>query len=891
MALAPGSLLSRLARFASALSLSLIALALLRLGPVYAETPLDVRALPLVPWLLVSAVLAALSARPDPSPMRGSHVLAWGLLAVFALLASAVALRGPVGLAGELQIGNGLQRLLAPGPIDATQSDMGEGRGSVVWDGPLRAPETGTHRLWVEGRGRVELKLDDRVVLAAEGEQLRAGVNLLIGRGSHRLALRYDRTGDVDMRSVGIRGHRLRLGWIRPRPDGSLGRSSEWIAPRYLGAPSSPALWRIIDMLAVAFALLLGAAAWSWRWERPARVPTAGRMSRREWVLSIAGYAAVLIAMSWPLVTDLAGHGIGYRADGQLSLWIMAWDVRTLLTNPSQLFEAPIFHPAKQALAFSENMLLPAVLAAPFTLVGGAVLGYNVVFLLGALGSGIGVQLLVRRASGDGLAAFVAGVLFAAGALRWARILHMHEQFTPLLPLILLALDRFWEERTLRRALWLGVLLALQVLASIYLGVIVATLVGLLILFGAVSGLRRPELLRLALGLSLAGVLVAPLLVPYLRMRERYGAEWSLAAVEPHSLTLPSYLASGTRLYSAFTERHMDPELRRRQFFPGIVPLALGIAGLASAPRRHRAAALLGGLSAIALSLGPESGLYRWMYDNVILFRGLRGVFRFAVVPILMLTVLSGFALAGRRRLAIVALAFGLVEAVQVPLRLARYSGPSEAAKWLAGKPGVSAFLPLGEGENARAMLDGIPYFPPLLNGYSSFTPPHYPWLPDLLEIPLSEEALRLLRSLDVRHVVTQKPLQLSPQVRFGETVIYAVPEGDLARAVACPTASAPAVWDESGVALDLGAERAVSRVVFEIGDGVPEREPELSLSSDGVHFRNAAARFAAAGAVLALAENPRLACAEIRLDKAEPARFVRLAHAPARPGGRVTAE
>ena len=44
----------------------------------------------------------------------------------------------------------------------------------------------------------------------------------------------------------------------------------------------------------------------------------------------------------------------------------------------------------------------------------------------------------------------LAGVLFAAGALRWARILHMHEQFTPLLPLILLALDRFWEERTLR---------------------------------------------------------------------------------------------------------------------------------------------------------------------------------------------------------------------------------------------------------------------------------------------------------------------------------------------------------------------------------------------------------------------------------------------------------
>ncbi len=883
-------LVSLLARFSCALSLSLVALALLRLGPVYAETPLDVRALPLLRWLLASAILASLCAGADPRP-RATRAIAWALVPVLLLLAGAVFLRAPVGLSGEIRGANGTRQRLAAGPIDATPRDLGEAKGQVVWEGPLRVPQTGTHRLWVEGRGRVELRLDGTVVLASEAEQLAAGVNLPIGRGVHQLALVYDRTGDPEMRTARIRGHRLRLGWIRPRPDGSPGRTSEWIAPRYLGAPASPALWRAIDILAVALALLLGAAAFFWRWERPAQLGAPSPMPRSEWALSLAGYAVVLGAMSWPMLADLSGHGIVERPDGQLSVWIMAWDVKTLVSSPSRLFEAPIFHPAERALAFSENMLLPAVVSLPFTLLGGAVLGYNVAFLLGALVSGIGVQLLVRRACGDGLAAFVAGVLFAAGAQRWARILHMHEQFTPLLPLVLLALERFWVERTLRRALVLGVLLALQALASIYLGVILATLIGLLILLGVIAGLRAPDLGRLAAGLALTGVLVSPVLVPYLKMRQHYGAEWSLAAVEPHSLTLPSYVASGTRLYSDLTERHMDPELRRRPLFPGLAPLALGIAGLASAPRRYRAAALLCGLAAIALSLGPESALYRLMYENVILFRGLRGVFRFAVVPLLMLCALSGFALAGRHRLALAALAFGLFEAVQVPLKLTPYAGPSDAAKWLSGKPGVAVFLPLTEGETARAMLDTIPHFPPLLNGYSSFTPPHYRWLPDLLETPLSEEALRLLRALDVRHVVAQESLDLPAVVRFGKTGIYGVPEGETARAVPCPKSSAPALWDEHGVRFDIGAERLVSRVVFEIGDGVPEREPQVSLSNDGVRFRKTATRFAAAGAVLGLAETPRLACGEIRLDTAEPARFVRLQDAPARPGGRVVAE
>jgi hypothetical protein len=670
------------------------------------------------------------------------------------------------------------------------------------------------------------------------------------------------------------------------------GDASDLIGPRHLGPARPGWLWLAIDALALAFAGFAGALFHALPWERRLPLPQARRASRLEWAASLAGHAAVLAAMSWPLVRDLAGHGIADRADGQLSVWLVAWDAHVAAGGPGRLFDAPIFHPAPQALAFSENMLLPALLAAPATLLGGPVLGYNLVFLLGALLSGVGVQLLVRRMGGDPLAAFVAGVLYAAGAQRWARIVHLHEQFTPFLPFALLALERFWERRTLRRALLVGVALAFQAMASIYLGVILATLLGLLALLALCGGLRAAEAARLGIGLALGGSLVLPLLVPYLQMRERYGAEWSLAAVEPHALTLPSYLASGTRLYAGLTERHQDPDLRRRPLFPGLVPLALGIAGLARAERRHRVAALACIALAVLLSLGPASALYRLLYENVLLLRGLRGVFRFGVIPVLLLCLLAGIALAGRRRLAVAALLLGLVEAASFPLRLGTYDGPSEAARWLAAQPGAAVYLPMGEREDARTMLDEIPYFKPLLNGYSSFTPPHYRWLPDLLETPLSEEALELLRAFGARQVVAREPLALPELIRFGDARVYAVPPGPAARSVACPERSEAALWQDRWLMLDLAQERTFARVLIQLGDEVPQQEPpRAELSSDGRSFERAAIRLAAAGAVRALAESPRHACAELRLAAPATARFVRLANLPLRRGGLVAVE
>src|SRR6185503_17233480 len=147
------------------------------------------------------------------------------------------------------------------------------------------------------------------------------------------------------------------------------------------------------------------------------------------------------------------------------------------------------------------------------------------------------------------------------------------------------------------------------------------------------------------------------------------------------------------RLYGPVTARHMDASQVRDPLFPGLVPLALGVVGLASAPRRFRAVSLVASALALILSLGPETGFYRFLHEHVVLFRGIRALSRFSLVPVLALAVLSGLA---------------------------------PAARWLAGRPGAVVDLPIGPERDTDVMLDGLAHRRPLLNGDSGFVPRAY---------------------------------------------------------------------------------------------------------------------------------------------------------------------
>lgn len=863
-------LLARAARWGTAMLLALIALAVLRWAPVHASPPWDVRALPLFgPAVVLAAFAAVGGGTRRAGPWRE---LAMALAAAIAALMLVVALRPAAGLPAQASGPAGALGTLAP---ELIQIDGPRLRGltpvrkwTFRWDGELRAPMSGTYRLWAAGRGRVEVDLDGARVLDAEGETLDAGAAVPIGVGAHRVAVTLTRTGP---------GPRLRLGWTRP--DGCV----ETIPTRALGPEVARGWWWATDALSLLAAGLLGALVIVVPWDARRTVPVASPFTVAEAVASLVGHTALFVLMSWPLATDPAHLGVMDRPDGRLNAWILAWDVEALRHAPSRLWDAPAFHPLPDSLAFSENLLLPAMVAAPALLLGGPVLGYNLVLFLSMIASGLGTQLLVRRVSGDPLAAFAGGALFAVGAHRWIRLAHPHAQVTMFLPLALWALDRFWERRTPGRALVVGLMLGLQAWSSIYLAAITALALAVATLLAAAAGLGRRGLLSLAAGGALAVVVAVPVARPYLRMRAFQGVEWTMDDVATYATTLTSYAASGSRLYGSVTQRHLDPARVQDTLFPGLVTLSLGLAGLAAAPRRYRAVALVASAAAIVISLGPQTAVYRFLHEHLVFVRGVRALSRFSLLPVLALSALAGLALSGRRRLVGPALCVFLLESTNAPIRYHSYPGPPAADRWLAGRPGAVARLPLGE-DDTRAMLDGVAHWRPLVNGDSGFVPRPYTHVMELLEGPLTPEGLRFLRAAGVTHVVSADALPLPEAARFEDDRVFDVPAGDAAAPVAAGVAR-PTLWSDAGPIVDLGQRQELGRVVFELSDGGWIEAPEVSVSDDGLAWSGLPARASLADATLSLYREPQRGRGEVRFGPVV-ARFVRLdARVPARRG------
>ena len=868
-------LVSLVARLGFAASVALLVLAVSRWAPVSAEPLVDVRALPLAGPVVLLGVVAALTGRERRR--RRWQPLAAILAVALLALAGTVALRGPVGLRAEVFDHRELLGRTAPGAIELTGQDIPAAASAarlktLRWKGPLRVPESGAYRLWLRGRGRAAVTLDGHVLLEAQGDPLAAETEIALVRGEQTLEVSFEHRGP---------GPRLTLGWTRPN-----GRA-EAIPPRQVGPPLSPWVWRATDGLALLVALLAGALVFLARWDRPRRPPSPRPVTASEVGLSLAGYALLLVVMSWPLAGDLVHSGPMKRPDGRLNAWILAWAGQNALLHPTRVFQAPAFHPLPDALAFSENLLLPAVVVAPLQPLGGPVFAYNVALLLGLAFSGLGVQLLVRRASGDRLAAFAAGAFFAAGPHRWTRLSHLHAQVTVFLPLALLALDRFWERRSPGRALTVGLMLALQGLASIYLGVITATTLAVAVLAAVAGGLRARDLLRLAVGFLLAGAILWPVVEPYLRMRAFEGVEFTMETVAIYAATLPSYAAAGTALWGPLSQRLLDPALTRDTLFPGLTVLVLGIAGLSAAPRRFRVVAVVASITAVVLSLGPETAVYRFLHEHVVLLRGVRALARFALVPTLALAVLAGLALSGRRRLAVLgALVLMMLESHNLPLQLDRENGPPPAARWLAGKEGAVLHLPLAV-DDTRVMLDGLVHGLPLVNGDSGFIPRPFDRAMELLQGPLDAEGRRFLRAVGVRHVVASPSLvaDLPEAAGFGEESVFELtPDGETATVVS-PGEPVATRWSADGLELTLRESRPVGRVAFELTDAPWVAQPRVEVSCDGERWEAVKAEASLADATLSLYRDPRHARGEIRFTPRE-ALLLRIDPAvPARPG------
>src|SRR6476646_1463205 len=166
-------------------------------------------------------------------------------------------------------------------------------------------------------------------------------------------------------------------------------------------------------------------------------------MSRSARAGAFAVCLLLAVLHTWPLALHPGGYSLNDNADAQLNEWILAWVAHQLPRDPAHLFEANIFYPAHDSLAFSEPLIVPGVMGAPLAWSGASpVLVYNLVLILGFALTVFATCVLVESWTGSLAAGLLAGSVFAFNTHTLHRLAHIQGIHIYGLPMALLAFDR-----------------------------------------------------------------------------------------------------------------------------------------------------------------------------------------------------------------------------------------------------------------------------------------------------------------------------------------------------------------------------------------------------------------------------------------------------------------
>lgn len=514
------------------------------------------------------------------------------------------------------------------------------------------------------------------------------------------------------------------------------------------------------------------------------------RKGRAVGLVIIVLFMVLACVFTRPMLTK--GKNAVYKApyDPTFQAWTLAWDVHALSTNPLNLFNANIYYPNPDTLAYSDHQLTTALMAWPLiAATGNPVQAQNLMLIFNLFLCAVGAYLLAHHLTNNRSAAFVAGMAFAFAPPRLAHMWHLQLSAAGWIPLCLLFLHKYSEDGGWKNAALAGLFLVIQTLATWYYGLMLAVAILVFLVVRLVMD-RRAFTLRWVLTLLIVFVvaagLITPFAVPYLKIHSKDPKfVRSVGEVDLFSADVRDFaIAASTNLvWGGLTAGLRKTTVKRggpteRTLFPGLLPLLLGIAGavvlfVRGSGKERFYVRFYVALAAVAALLCLGTRLYFFGHSVNIpmpydifyyLFPGsrvMRVPARFIILVLLALAVLSAFAvrallswIASRKKHGLGALVLILVAGLLVldlmSVNLHMVGVPLKdqfppVYTWMKQQPGEAptAELPLAR-YDPKTYKEGLQYeitwqareaprtyystlhWKKILNGYSGYIPPSY---------------------------------------------------------------------------------------------------------------------------------------------------------------------
>jgi hypothetical protein len=502
-------------------------------------------------------------------------------------------------------------------------------------------------------------------------------------------------------------------------------------------------------------------------------------LTRRELGLAVLAAAGVALLMHWPLPLHIGRDVPRDLGDPLPQAWQIAWDGHALLHQPLDWFQANIFWPLPNSLAFSDALAGYA----PFGAIGSgphaAIVRYDLLFLFAYALAFLGAWLLARELGASRGGAFVAGAAFAYAPWRLEQDGHLHVLSSGGIPLALALLVRGYRRDSARTVAAGWVVAAWQVSLGFTLGIQFAYLLALLFAGAAVWAWRRglvpPRrvIVATAAGALLLLLTAFTLARPYLQVGEDHPeSERDASMIEVFSGPLEQYLsAPGANSIWGPITRGMRQELTfvpEQTLFPGAVAVVLALCCLALGgyARRLRIGLAVAVLLLAWLALGfHDDGFpwpYRLLYEHLPGFESSRTPGRLNTLTSLALALLAAggaTALLARLRRPRVATALSVALVAAVLVEYADLRGPAHPTVPVqpagqSGLPDPQLHLPMSRVGNRRYVLWSSDGFPRIVNGRASFQPTLTSEIAYRVRNFPDRESAEFLRELGVRTVV-----------------------------------------------------------------------------------------------------------------------------------------
>ncbi len=505
--------------------------------------------------------------------------------------------------------------------------------------------------------------------------------------------------------------------------------------------------------------------------------------------------ASIFLHMSIAKInTQLPQH-----IDAYLVSWVWSWENHILLTNPLNLFNANIFAPFKNTLAYSETMLGSFLLAWPILLVSkNVILAYNLVVLLSFAISGLGMYLLAYYLTRNKLAAILAALIYAFAPYKLIHSVgHLH--LTGMwLPYVFLYLHKFFKKQTWKNICLLTLFIILVFLTGfhyfIFLPIVI--LIFLAAYYTAKSfKFNKTNIKKIILSFVVLFFAVIPIIYPYIYLKQKYNFFRTVESIEAYSPNLINYLIPPF-LYNFFYKQQDSMELAVGLGLVIIILFIFSLWYLFKIKKnklyntKNKTIFLIYFIIlfiAFIISFGfyirfnkSELGglptFYALFYLFMPGFESIRAVGRYSVFILLSVAIFISYGfsyfLQSQRDLTKKIVIYFIVitclfsELAFVPVT--KYStinllpGEKELFNWIKQQPAEKIFLhlPVGFKKSPLINLDIIYvfesrlYFRKIVNGYSGQNPPNYLNLVEDLNKLGPQRSLPLLKKFKVNYLI-----------------------------------------------------------------------------------------------------------------------------------------